>query len=57
MTWEKGQVRVGAGGRPMPDPTRAPAAVYPTEIVTEEKPVSKQTTSSKSKKTEKKSKK
>ena len=35
MTWEKGQVRVGAGGRPMPDPTRAPAAVYPTEIVEE----------------------
>ncbi len=57
MTWEKGQVRVGAGGRPMPDPTRAPAAVYPTEIVTEKKPVSKKTTSSKSKKTEKKSKK
>ena len=43
MVWQKGQARVGAGGRPMPDP-----------VIEEEKPVSKKTTSSKSKKTEKK---
>ena len=44
MVWEKGQVRVGAGGRPMPDP-----------VIEEKKPVTpKKTTSSKSKKTEKK---
>jgi|TARA_Y100000296_G_C5172726_1_gene258200 hypothetical protein len=44
MTWEKGQVRVGAGGRPMPDP-----------VIEKEKPVTpKKTSSSKSKKTEKK---
>ena len=45
MVWEKGQVRVGAGGRPMPDPE--------IEVKKEEvkKPVaSKKNTSSKSKK-------
>ena len=45
MVWQKGQARVGAGGSPMPDPV----------IEEEKKPVTpKKTTSSKSKKTEKK---
>lgn len=48
MVWQKGQARVGAGGRPMPDP------VIEVKKEEEEKPVSKKTTSSKSKKTEKK---
>ncbi len=49
MVWEKGQVRVGAGGRPMPDP------VIEVKKEEEKKPVTpKKTTSSKSKKTEKK---
>jgi len=49
MVWQKGQARVGAGGRPMPDP------VIEVKKEEEKKPVTpKKTTSSKSKKTEKK---
>ena len=46
MVWEKGQVRTGAGGKPMPDPI-----IEVKEEEVKKSVVSKKNTSSKSKKT------